>query len=1060
MLVTLLPITAFGADSTIDINAPSDTGSDESLVKQNLTIHTDLTSLFAQGMGTMKNPNGISTPEEFGSAGETILDIALGSITIRETGANGGGVSETTLNPAGYIITMSSGTSTTNTISVTASTKVTLSGICINVSETENACAFSIENDATVNLIVTDTNTIESGKNKAGLQVRLGTAVVISGTGSLMVTGGTGAAGIGGSFDCNCGNITISGGTVTAMGGGHGAGIGGGDGYVSLGSNGNSGIITINGNAEVTALSEGSGAGIGGGYYGDNQIVTIAGNSKVTASSGEYGNGAGIGGGFRGLGGTITIEGNAEVVASSGNKMFGYSYSGGAGIGGGGYCSGGIITITENSKVLATGGRGGAGIGGGYRGLGGAITIEGDASVTAKCKVSSDYILLGGAGIGGGREGDSGTIIVAGSAEVTAIGDDYAAGIGGGYQGAGDTITISENAEVEATSRFTGAGIGGGYQADCGTITIEDNAVITATGGEYGAGIGCSSGGVGGTVNISGGIVNATGGDGGAGIGSGFEGACDIININDGIVNATGGSFSAGVGGGQSSAAGIVNIAGGTVNATASNGAAGIGGGSMGSGGTISITGGTVYAQKQGDNAPCDIGHGQNSTGGTLSITGDSAVLLRNNLCITPTTTTHALYSTDIQTNAKVFGEIDVVTGWEDITIYAYLNTSEVSTLTFDTNGGTGTMPEQRIQYNGTTAVLPDGSGLIKNRLHFLNWNTQADGLGIDYSDGATYMFAADVVLYAKYEEPSHVTSVSLSSHQETLGLGETQTLTATVLPEDATYPEVTWSCDNTDIATVDQSGLVTAVGVGSTNIIATADGISDNCNITVEIKPVTGVSLNNIPEALYIGNSFTLTANVMPSDATYNSVSWSSSNTGVATVSDGTVTAVGPGTATITVTTQDGGFTDTCTVTVKILQIESTVYRIDRLNSCICGMDLGTSVSSLIANLSNDSADIKVYDIGGNEYTGAPVCTGMKVKLIVNSTVYDKLSIVMLGDASGDGAISISDYTLTRLDILGLKALEGAYRQASDVNGDGQVSIADYTLIRLDILGLKSIIQ
>ncbi|MDD5017529.1 MAG: N-acetylmuramoyl-L-alanine amidase [Eubacteriales bacterium] len=62
------------------------------------------------------------------------------------------------------------------------------------------------------------------------------------------------------------------------------------------------------------------------------------------------------------------------------------------------------------------------------------------------------------------------------------------------------------------------------------------------------------------------------------------------------------------------------------------------------------------------------------------------------------------------------------------------------------------------------------------------------------------------------------------------------------------------------------------------------------------------------------------------------------------------------------------------------------------------------------------------------------------------------------LGDANGDGAVTITDYTLVRLDILGLKSLASAYRVAADVNSDGSITITDYTLIRLHILGLKSI--
>ncbi len=85
-------------------------------------------------------------------------------------------------------------------------------------------------------------------------------------------------------------------------------------------------------------------------------------------------------------------------------------------------------------------------------------------------------------------------------------------------------------------------------------------------------------------------------------------------------------------------------------------------------------------------------------------------------------------------------------------------------------------------------------------------------------------------------------------------------------------------------------------------------------------------------------------------------------------------------------------------------------------------------------------------------------------IKANVNMTVkakrYDENAVLMLGDVNGDGSINIFDYTLVRLDILGLKALAGNRKTAADVNKDGIINIFDYTLIRLDILDLKKIVQ
>lgn len=137
---------------------------------------------------------------------------------------------------------------------------------------------------------------------------------------------------------------------------------------------------------------------------------------------------------------------------------------------------------------------------------------------------------------------------------------------------------------------------------------------------------------------------------------------------------------------------------------------------------------------------------------------------------------------------------------------------------------------------------------------------------------------------------------------------------------------------------------------------------------------------------------------------------------------------------------------------------LESSVYSINRTSRYLKGVALGTSASELKQGFINEGMKLKVFDAQGIEYNGSNVATGMTVKLFADSEVKDELTICVLGDINGDGKISITDYTLARLDILGLKSLAGVFNEASDINEDGKVSITDYTLIRLDILGLKNI--
>ena len=160
------------------------------------------------------------------------------------------------------------------------------------------------------------------------------------------------------------------------------------------------------------------------------------------------------------------------------------------------------------------------------------------------------------------------------------------------------------------------------------------------------------------------------------------------------------------------------------------------------------------------------------------------------------------------------------------------------------------------------------------------------------------------------------VTDVTLNQTTLTLAVDGTANLTATVNPSNATDKTVTWASSNASVATVN-NGTVTAVGVGLANITAKAGGKSATCSVTVKAKevPVTGITLDPTSVTIEVGKTASLTATVSPADATNATVSWSSSKESVATVKDGTVTAVAAGTATITA--KAGDKSATCTVTV-----------------------------------------------------------------------------------------------------------------------------------------------
>ena len=186
-------------------------------------------------------------------------------------------------------------------------------------------------------------------------------------------------------------------------------------------------------------------------------------------------------------------------------------------------------------------------------------------------------------------------------------------------------------------------------------------------------------------------------------------------------------------------------------------------------------------------------------------------------------------------------------------------------------------------------------------------------------------------------------TSLSLDKMAFTLVIGEYETITATVFPETPQNRTVTWRSEDTEIATVDNNGRVTALATGTVNIIATtADGVRATSRVTVIATspppvPVTQVRLNRTSAFLIVvditilnaagnpqnnvnnGGRVALSATVTPANATNNRVTWTSSNPAVATVNpaNGQVTAVSPGTTTITVTTEDGDFRHSANITV-----------------------------------------------------------------------------------------------------------------------------------------------
>lgn len=226
-----------------------------------------------------------------------------------------------------------------------------------------------------------------------------------------------------------------------------------------------------------------------------------------------------------------------------------------------------------------------------------------------------------------------------------------------------------------------------------------------------------------------------------------------------------------------------------------------------------------------------------------------------------------------------------------------------------------------------TAVILPEG----KND-GMLRWSSDdediasvdEDGVILGKSKGEAVITVTTVdggyIATCNVQVYQPVTELRMDTKAITVKTGESQQLTATILPYNADNKNIIWSSDDSSIADVNSKGVVSGIKAGQVLIRATSEdeNISDFCVVTVN-QPVTGVTLNKTEISFgKIGDTEELVATVLPADATNKELNWSSSDQSVAIVSNGQVLCSGYGTAIVYVTTVDGGHMASCIVNAK----------------------------------------------------------------------------------------------------------------------------------------------
>ena len=339
---------------------------------------------------------------------------------------------------------------------------------------------------------------------------------------------------------------------------------------------------------------------------------------------------------------------------------------------------------------------------------------------------------------------------------------------------------------------------------------------------------------------------------------------------------------------------------------------------------TLTVNGGELTASGQSAGIKYFIGSGESGSG-TPSLTVSNNAIVRANGGISDNSSTDIQIEDGNNSSGGIVFDDDKGTVYGDVTLQGNLEISEGESLTLDVGAS--------LNANGHNVIV-DGGTLD---------STLATNLG-------------DSVIYK-------VTQVELGKTSLTLNVGDEENLIPTITPDNATDKSVTWESSASGVATVDTSGKVTAVSVGTATITATAaDGSGEKatCSVTVNaaaIVPVESVSLDKTSLELTEGGTARLTATILPDNATNKNVTWSTSDASIATVTDGVVTAVAPGTATITVTTEDGSKTATCAVTVAAATVPVTGVTLNKTSTSLYVGDTETLTATVAPDNATDRA-------------------------------------------------------------------------------------------------------
>lgn len=312
------------------------------------------------------------------------------------------------------------------------------------------------------------------------------------------------------------------------------------------------------------------------------------------------------------------------------------------------------------------------------------------------------------------------------------------------------------------------------------------------------------------------------------------------------------------------------------------------------------------------------------------------------------------------------------------------------------------------------------------------------------------------------------IEQIEIMIDNTTLKKGETKQLQVTILPEEAREHRLIYSSSNLEVATIDNNGIINAIRSGETTITVKAEENSVKNEININVySNVTGITLDQKEIYIPIEGTSKINGYIEPEDANEKTIIYSTTNDKVATVNqNGMISAHEEGEANIIAKSKENSNINAQCKVIVVRKMEDYEISFDSpltVNSLeISGIDYNENTVANIKEKITTELEIEIVN-NKNEILDDTDLIGTGSKIIVkeDGKILREYTIILYGDANGDGKINSVDLLVIQRHILEIESIEEIYIKASNINKNGKnPTSVDLLLIQRHILGLQIIQQ